>query len=262
VNPAYPPRTDIVVLAAGRGSRLGALGEDTPKWLLEVGDRTIADCHLESVELARRDSPSTIRSVQAVTGHAAEGIDKYLRQRLGLVGTIFNPDYARLNNWYSVLLALDSLEPDPERRLVIINSDLYARPAWFADFIAEATRTPHESLIGIDLERELTDESMKVSVEEGPPMTVTGIGKVGIDNAAGEYVGLLMARGSVLEDFREALRGFVDRPEHDDEWYERAVGLTAAAGTPWVVHPMPDGDWVEIDDDGDYAAALELTETV
>jgi len=255
-------RTDILILAAGKGSRLGGLGAETPKWLLEVGDRTIADCHLEAIEIARQASPGLIRSVQVVTGHAAPGIDEFLRDRPGPVGTLFNPDYARLNNWYSVLLALERFDRDPDRRVVIVNSDLYARPEWLADFVAEASRTPHDSLIGIDLERNLTDESMKVAVEAGPPMTVRQIGKVGIDDPAGEYVGLLMARGPVLEAFREHLLRFVGLSEHNDEWYERAVGLSAAAGTPWVVHPMADSNWVEIDDDGDYSAALALTETV
>jgi len=38
--------THVLVLAAGEGSRLGALGAETPKWLLGAGERTIADRRL------------------------------------------------------------------------------------------------------------------------------------------------------------------------------------------------------------------------
>ena len=38
-----PGPTHVIVLAAGKGSRLGALGAETPKWLLQVGEATIAE---------------------------------------------------------------------------------------------------------------------------------------------------------------------------------------------------------------------------
>ena len=65
-----------------------------------------------------------------------------------------------------------------------------------------------------------------------------------------------MARGAALAAFRETLEAFVGDRSEQDEWYERAVGLTAAAGTPWFVWPTPDSDWVEIDDDADYCASV------
>lgn len=56
----------VVVLAAGRGSRLGALGGTTPKWLLPVPGRPIADRQLDGLGLA---GPA-VGSVSVVTGHA------------------------------------------------------------------------------------------------------------------------------------------------------------------------------------------------
>lgn len=250
--------THVVVLAAGRGSRLGSLAAETPKWLLEVGERTIADRQLEAVALARGEAAGILDSVQVVTGHAAREIESFL-ERGGHedVETLHNVDYARLNNWYSVLLALRAL-PDPDARIVIVNGDLYAEPGWLAAFFAASASTEQESLVGVDLERRLTDESMKVSSVAGPPAVIRAIGKVGVEPAVGEYVGLLMARGSVLDAFRERLEAFVGRSEHDDEWYERAVGLSAAAGVPWVIWPTPGSAWVEIDDDDDLEAATAL----
>lgn len=251
--------THVIVLAAGRGSRLGALGEQRPKWLLEVGGRTIAERQLEAVAQARERAPGGIGATRVVSGHAAAEIERFLEDRPDEgVSTLHNVDYARLNNWYSVLLALRSLDHDPGARVVIVNGDLLAEPDWLAGFIAEAATTDHEALIGVDLGRRLTDESMKVATAEGAPAVVRSIGKVDVEEAVGEYVGLLMARASALAAFRARLEAFVDRPEHVDEWYERAVGLSAADGVGWVVRATPDSAWVEIDDDGDYEAALAL----
>jgi choline kinase len=60
-----------VILAAGRGSRLGALGDATPKSLLDVGGRTLADRHLEGLRLAR-----SVASVTVATGHPAQAIER------------------------------------------------------------------------------------------------------------------------------------------------------------------------------------------
>ncbi len=211
----------------------------------------LAERQLEAIERAG----DGVASVRVVTGHAAEAIERFLAERPDGAATLHNVDYARLNNWYSVLLPLRAVE-DPDARVVVINGDLFAETAVMAAFLEACAATEAEALIAVDLERPLTDESMKVEVR--PDGTLDRIGKLGIDDPVGEYVGMLMARGSALARLREALEGFVGRPEAVDEWYEGAVGSTAAAGVAWVVWPMPSGRWVEIDDDDDLAAAMEL----
>ncbi len=243
--------THVIVLAAGRGSRLGTLGEQTPKWLLDVGGQVLAERQLAAISGA-----TPVASVRVVTGHAAEAVERFLAERPESgATTLHNADYARLNNWYSVLLALRAVD-EPGARLVVINGDLFAEPAAIAGFLEEVARTDAEGLLAVDLERRLTDESMKV--ERTAEGTLSSIGKVGLDQPVGEFVGMLMARGGVLAALRETLEAFVGRPEAADEWYEGAVGRTAAAGVPWHVWPMPGGAWVEIDDDADLEAASAL----
>ncbi len=211
----------------------------------------LAERQLEAVSSAA----DPVASVRVVTGHAAEAIERFVAERRDGATTMHNPEYARLHNWYSVPLPLRGVE-DPDARVVVINGDLFAETAAIAEFLDACAATEAEALIAVDLERPLTDESMKVEVR--PDGTLDRIGKVGIDDPVGEYVGMLMARGSALGRLRDALEAFVGRAEAVDEWYEGAVGRTAAAGVAWVVWPMPSGRWVEIDDDDDLAAAVEL----
>src|SRR4051794_17414696 len=121
-------RVHVVILAAGRGSRLGALSERTPKWLLDVGGATIADRHLAAL-----DAPA---SALVVTGHAREEIERFLGAR-GAHGvrTVHNPEYARLNNWYSLLVALRALPDGEDDRVVVLNADLFAEHAWLGSFL-------------------------------------------------------------------------------------------------------------------------------
>jgi choline kinase len=257
VSYSGPPVSGLhaVILAAGKGSRLGEVGESTPKWLLRVGERTIAERQLEGL----RQAGSAVASIRVVTGHAPEAVDDFLASQDG-VQTVFNPEFERLNNWYSVLLALRSID-DSDATVAVFNSDLYAPAEWFRRFAVDAAKADAEALIAVDLERPLTDESMKVAVDGEEGSRLRAIGKVGVEDPVGEYVGMLAARGTMLSAFRAALEGFEGDPESVDEWYERAVGLNARAGGDWTVWPSPGSEWMEIDDDADYLAAAQLRGT-
>ena len=240
----------VVILAAGRGSRLGGLGEETPKWLLDVGGRTIADRQLEGVGAAGE----AVASVNVVVGHAASAIEDWVRERPEDVRTVMNPEYAEINNWWSLLRALRVLpEAGP---VAVINADLLVEPTVVTGFIADLASGDHHALIAVDLERRLTDESMKVSSTETGALE--RIGKVGIDDPVGEYIGILGAAGGGLRALRERLEAFVDVPESINEWYEGAVGRCAADGHAWHIWPVPSGGWVEIDDDADLQTAQDL----
>jgi choline kinase len=238
----------VVILAAGRGSRLGALGDVTPKWLLDVGGRTLADRHLDGVAQA-----SAVASVTVATGHAASAIERHLARDASDVATLHVPEYENLNNWWTLLSVLRALPK--EATVVVLNADLCADAAAIAAFV-DAARGPDDALLAVDLERELTDESMKVARRADG--TLAAIGKVGVEAPVGEYVGMLMARGPALAALRDALEAFVGHAEDANQWYEGAVGRCAAGGVPWRVWPMPSGGWVEIDDDADLCAAEAL----
>ena len=240
----------VIVLAAGCGSRLGALGDRTPKWLLEVGGRTLADRQLEAIGRAG----DAVASVRVVVGHAAHAIECALDERPEKVGLVANPEFATLNNWWSLLRGLRAAPEDGP--VVVLNADLLADPEHLAEFLEEAATGGADGLLAVDLVKDLTDESMKVALAEDG--SLTRIGKVGVDDPVGEYVGMLMARGEALRRLRAVLEGFVGRPDAANEWYEGAVERAAASGTRWHVWPMPPGGWVEIDDDADLQAAQSL----
>jgi choline kinase len=250
---------DLVVLAAGRGRRLGALGDDTPKWLLEIGGTTLADRQLEAIQRAAGRSGDVVRSVSVVVGHAASAIASFAAQRVEPeIALVDNPSYDEINNWYSLLLALRALgEADEADRLVVFNADLLAHPDWFAQFLVDCAGAAAEALIAVDTARPLTDESMKVSVATGAPHLLERIGKAGVEDPVGEYVGMFMVRGSAREALTATLETYVGSDAAVDHWYEHAIGETAG-NRVWVVWPTPDGEWIEIDDEADYASALRM----
>jgi choline kinase len=248
---------DVIILAAGRGSRLGRLGADTPKWLLGVGGATIADRQLAGIRAAAAHVPGGLGSVRVVTGHASAAIRAFAAARPdhGL-RLLHNADYDRRNNWFSVLLGLRAASGPDGRRVAVINGDLCAEPAWIAAFLVAAATTASESLLAVDRARAVTDESMKVAARPDDASALHAIAKTGVAAPVGEYVGMLMARGAILARLRSALESFAHIPAAADAWYERAVAATADEGARWQIWDTPDSGWVEIDDESDHHVAL------
>jgi hypothetical protein len=54
------------------------------------------------------------------------------------------------------------------------------------------------------------------------------------------------------------LESYEGVPEAANNWYEHAIGDSAAGGVPWIVWPTPDSRWIEIDDEADYESALGM----
>ncbi len=91
-------------------------------------------------------------STRVVTGHGAPAIERFLAAHAGAAAfnTVFNPDYARLNNWYSLLVGLRSL-PDDAVGIAVLNADLHLDPSWVAAFLREAAGSPADAMLAVDL---------------------------------------------------------------------------------------------------------------
>ncbi len=79
-----------VILAAGRGRRLGSAGDDRPKILLRFGGRTLLQRHIEILEYCG------VTDIAVVVGYRAESVRDEVRRlgRGGRVRLIENPRYA------------------------------------------------------------------------------------------------------------------------------------------------------------------------
>jgi choline kinase len=252
-------KAQFIVLAAGTGMRMGALGSEVPKWLLQIGAERIAERQLAAIEVAVSQVPACEASIKVVTGHGAPAVAEFLAGCSETIDAIFNPDYARWNNWYSVLCGLRSLNATAPR-VVIINSDLVASNSWISQFFIECLSTPAQALIAVDEQRQLTPESMKVAIRRNGDGrgVLTAIGKQGIPRGDGEYIGTLMVQGEALKQFQAVLEAFEGDDRASQEWYEAAVMQTIENGIEWSVWPTPDQEWIEIDDPDDYRRATEV----
>ncbi len=104
-----------IVLAAGRGSRLGKYTEDRPKSLIELGGKTLMQRNLENIKNAGFDQ------VVVVVGYRHELLEQLISQNFStdFYRIVMNPDYTR-GSGSSLICAAEEIQGD----IVIIESDL------------------------------------------------------------------------------------------------------------------------------------------
>ena len=244
--------TTAIVLAAGVGSRLASVSA-LPKWLVPVGSTCPATEQLGGLDALG------ITDVRVVIGEQREEIERHIapwRRRLDL-DLVFNEHSTTRNNWYSLVVGLRASLSAGSGDLLVLNSDLFADRRWFAGSIAVACSTEFTAAIGVDPTRGKTDEAMKVRLDPSA-RRVEQIGKTGVDDAGGEYVGIAWWDAQAAGELLERLEAFIDQPAATDNWYEHGIQEHMDAGGIYGAAPVVSPAWVEIDDPRDLAMAVEL----
>lgn len=115
--PDGDPNVQLIVLAAGRGSRLGALGADQPKCMSLLLGQPWLDWQLAAFAAAG------LGPVTLVSGHAGAKIP----QRAGIAQRVHHPRWAQTGPVASLWCALREL---PDTELLIGYGDCLWHPQW------------------------------------------------------------------------------------------------------------------------------------
>jgi len=131
-----------VLLAAGRGTRMGALTALTPKPLLEVGGRAILERILGGL------AGAGISRAVVVTGYLGEQIERRLGDGGGLGLEI---RYARQAQPQGTAKALLQAEPFAGSGAFVLGwGDILIEPAFYGELLGEFRRQPCDLLVGVN----------------------------------------------------------------------------------------------------------------
>lgn len=119
----------VVLLAAGRGSRLASLTQHTHKSLLPVAGKPALQHAIEEI-LARN-----VRDIVIVTGDKRESMEQFVRDRYGdRIRVAYNERYASDTNILSTETGVSALE-HPEQGYLIVETDLIVAPEGWASIL-------------------------------------------------------------------------------------------------------------------------------
>ena len=115
-----------IILAAGLGTRLRPMTDNTPKALIKVKDKPLVEYQIEYLK------EKGIDEIIVVVGYLHEQFD-YLKEKYG-VKLVFNNKYAEYNNFYSLYLVKDYLADS-----YVIDADNYLFKNMFRSDINRST---------------------------------------------------------------------------------------------------------------------------
>lgn len=218
----------VVLLAAGLGSRLGPLTKGVPKALIPVDGETLL---VRAVRFAALLSPSEI---VVVGGFGHEDVRAELARRDLGVRLVENPSF-RDGNLVSLLTARPHVHGD----FLLMNVDHIYRPA-----IAERVRPPVEEVTAfVDVDRALGADDMKVA-RDGQDR-VRAIAKTLTEFDAG-YVGMTRVPEPALARYWAAAEQ-VAASEGRAVHVERILARLAASERPPHCRDISGIGWLEVD---------------
>jgi L-glutamine-phosphate cytidylyltransferase len=263
--PSRPSK--VIVIAAGRGKRLGAHTDERPKTLVDVGGRSILGWQLRALAGVGVDDVVVIR------GYRADDLTAGARALHPQARFVDNPDWERNNILLSLAYALDELDGP----VYLTYSDIIFTPLVtraLADAEGDACLVIDRSFRDIYVGR--TEHPL----EEGEVSDLDAAGhvkRVGkkslpADEAYGEFIGLMKLSAAGTKWIRDAIVELAARyAGREDEPYQRAARYRNAyltdvlqelidAGRPMMPVTI-DGQWREIDTGQDLERARELVES-
>lgn len=225
--------------------RFGSLTREKPKCLLQTGSETILH------RIIRICARLRLRNLTIVTGHGEKYVRAAIKDILNeswagrmKIRPLYNPEYAKINNCYSLLLGL----PERDESVLVINSD----DVFDHRILAGICRVKTSQLV-IDNVKKLTKESMKVCLKGS---CISRIGKwLDTDASAGEYIGLAKIVRGDIPTLRRALQHIVTH--NPDGFYEHAFDIMfdKTRISPCFTNGLK---WTEVDTREDLAVARKL----
>jgi len=259
--------TRAILIAAGRGKRLGSHTDEVPKCMVDVGGHPILGWVWKALSSVGVDELVVIR------GYRGDVLEPFVRSLVPKVTFVDNPEW-QTNN---VLLSLACARSFLDRPTYLSYSDIIFTPA----VAAAAAASPAEIGLVIDREfRTIYEGRTEHPLDEGevsdlmPDGSVARVGKRALApaDAIGEYIGLtrLGMRGvrtvaNTMDQIAHRYHGRDDAPFQRAARYRNAyltdLWQELIDGGVRVDPVLIEGQWREIDTGQDLACARELVES-
>jgi choline kinase len=202
----------IIILAAGRGTRLGPLTKNTPKSLLDLGNgQTVLEKQLEEM-----GKSGVIDEIVLVIGYLAEQIEAKIKGHKSedyRIHTLFNPFYDVSNNLHTLWMAKHYMSGD----FLIQNGDNLFTNDVYTDLVS---KNKDGIFVTTNVKAKYDDDDMKVTIHRGHIENVSK--NISNEQATAESLGLAMISGkkyrTIFRDHLEMLAR--DRTYMDKFWLE------------------------------------------
>ena len=229
---------NLIILAAGVGSRLFPLTKNKPKSLVDLGDGTT----LLERQIENAINCDIIDNIYIVTGYRSKQIeDKILdfKDKIN-INIIFNPFYEISNNLFSLWSAHFVMD---ERDFLISNGDNIYQDSVYDNIHNLSSNTIS---ITIDYKNKYDEDDMKVILKDGDVRQVSKM--IEMDKIDAESVGLAIIKGKKNRKiFKDKLNSLVDDITNKDKFWLEIFNALSYDEHKIGTYEISEKDWGEID---------------
>ncbi|MFH0422998.1 NTP transferase domain-containing protein [Streptococcus sp. A11] len=228
----------IILLAAGRGTRISRYIQDRPKCTVNLTEnQTLIEYTISMF------NHYGFHDISIILGYRQHAIREVLKNYD--VKFYYNPFYDVTNSIASLWFAQEELDDD----LFIMNADVFLDTNTL-DKILEEKKSP--VLFSDESRKEEADYKFYYESD-----TLMRYGKdLTVEETTGEYIGAAIIRKEFLPKFKEKLLDKINRQEHGQWWEEILYSMTEKE--PIYVSPVTGNFWAEVDYVEDYENILEF----
>jgi 2-aminoethylphosphonate-pyruvate transaminase len=231
--------TKAVILAAGMGLRMKAMGEEIPKGFIRLDERPIIEHSLRALTACGIDE------IMIVTGYKG-GYYENLKETYPEIRTVENARFARTGTMFSLGCAQDFIDAD----FILLESDLIYDPVAITGIL----NAPYRDCLLLSGSTNAGDEVYVAAVEN----RVTGISKNRdhIKSPAGEYIGIAKISKKLYERLIQ-IAGSNPKLSYD-------MDCLAQVSNEYPINylRMEGLDWAEIDDLSQLERAQKVWERI
>ena len=224
---------DALILAAGRGTRLGL--QNTPKCLMEFEGSSLIEYQIKCLKQLG------IKQIFVVVGYESEKI----KQKLGNnVSYINNENFATTNNIHSIFKAKTHMKND----FICLYGDLF----FHINILKKCMNSKKDMTLMI--EKELRDETTKVKIQNDKIVQVNK--KIEKNVADGNFIGMMKCSKEYLTYFFQSVEFLVN--DNSQAYYTIAIEKMINDGIV-VNFDITDGfPWTDIDTHEDLLFAKKV----
>lgn len=220
-----------IILAAGKGSRLGEYTQGKPKCLLSLGEETILEREIRLLQ----EAGIPYDNIFVVGGYRYEMLENIAPN------LIVNLEYDKKDNSYSLGLALQTVDDDD---VLILDADLcFDRP-----LLEEIISNSNTNVL---LSKRSNDLQESTGIVVGNDGFINAIGKQ-YQNTGFVYISIFKVGKDTIPAFRKALLS----ERSVKTWYPLAI--TEICGQYKFFNLVTEQKWHEIDFVEDYIETMQL----
>lgn len=235
-----------VILAAGIGSRIRSISNNSPKSLLKVGDLTILEMMISHIQ------DNGINEIIFVLGYLQEQIKGYVGKNFPKLNARFviNHKYAETNTGYSLMLTEDLIKGAP---FIKFDADVVFDKRILKNLI----ECEHASCLCVDKNIKLDAEGIKIIVDDNNQILKANKTVLPKD-AVGESIGIEKIDGGtgilLFKELKTMMEDSINNQAYIETAYERLI----KKNVPFHALDITGLNWVEIDTRKDFIRATNI----